>query len=43
MDILRQERTLNDSKYDRSKDLTQPAKMAGEMGVAIVAITACID
>ena len=43
MEILRQERTLNASKYDRSKDSTQPARMAGEMGVAIVAVTACID
>lgn len=41
MDILMQERAIKN--YDTSKDRLQPAKMAAEMGVAIVAITAYID
>jgi len=41
MDILRSERVLKG--YDTSKDNTDAARMAAEMGLAVAAITAYID
>lgn len=41
MDILKTERAIKN--YDTSNDRMQPAKMAAEMGVSVVAVTAYID
>ena len=42
MDVLRAERAQIGT-FDTSKDVTEPSKMASEMGITVVAITSDIN
>ena len=42
MDVLRAERAQIGT-FDTSKDVTEPSKMANEMGITVVAITSDIN